>query len=255
VTRRRDLLVLFVSEAETDFSLLCQKGVGTPSQPLSVPRAGESLGMLDSLFYRMGHRDFEDARLRPSVAHEWAVQKQALVAERLTPECDMEIRSAVLELSMGVRLVNHLFSSHVRLMSTASAAHRIGPLFAPPRFFSTPTRTLALTGRLASDGGLSVLELRGGDPNRITPDDPPRMEADNPDLQPGEAALILAFNGEDWWLVGRDVAADDARGTRWFEISGLPTAADRLWLFFQAAREADVAETWTGSIRKLSGAA
>jgi len=255
VTRRRDLLVLFVSEAETDFSLLCQDGVGTALKSLSLPREGESLGMLESLFYRMGIREIDDDRLRPSMAHEWAVQKQALIAERLNLFNNPNLRSAEIELCAGVWLHHAQFNPLARLVSTASAAE-LDTLGAPPQLFGAfTTRALALAGKFASDGGLSVLELRGGDQRRITPENPLEIRADRPDIQPGEVALILAFNGEDWWLVGRCAAARTAREPQRFEIPQLPTAADRLWLLFQAAREEDVAGIWTGSMRKLSGAA
>lgn len=267
VTQRLDHLVLLVSEIESDFHLLKQEGLGSTYSSRNL-RSDRSPGVLDVLMWRVGYREV-DRQVRSVKAHQWAVQIQTLVTERPAPRVDVAgYRGFDVNLGGEVWLTRPGdFRADAQLLNAPSAARTLGSFLTPPPLPGVPARTLALAGRLASDGGLSVLELKGEDFSSVTAGEPLRISASHTDIEPGEVPLAVAFDGLDYWLVGSGRGAR-SNGYIAVEIPALPQPlraarlpearrhlAGRVWLLFLAAREKELPVAWAepGGMRKLQG--
>ncbi|HEX3552346.1 MAG TPA: caspase family protein [Thermoanaerobaculia bacterium] len=226
VTQRRDVLLLLVSEQEADFGLLEQTSLSAEDVAW---RSGE-FDVMDLLVWQPGYREVDEGPR--GAASRWSAQAQVIVAQRSTAEVEVEDGRGDAELAPGVRLVTpDGFRGTARLLNTAEAAERLGELLDPPPVAGVDTYPLALAGGWGSDGGLSVLELTGGDVSTVTAKDPLKVFAD-PHLPDGEVPVVLAFDGRRHWRVGAPGAAGFP-----LEIPQLPQPVDgSVWLLFRSAR-------------------
>ncbi|HLE83136.1 MAG TPA: caspase family protein [Thermoanaerobaculia bacterium] len=194
VTRRRDLLVLLVSAVETDFSVLEQRGIFEPSSRGidRAPREGGP-GLLEALLRRVARRELDDA---PRVAHQWAAKSQAVASVRPMPWRRLAGDGRAAELVPGVRLRAPAgLAGAVRLRGLAAAPGFPGlaglPVEERPRL-----RPVALAGALGSDPGLSALELRLDDWERVSEADPLVLETDLA-LRAGEVLAAVSWDGRE----------------------------------------------------------
>lgn len=80
ITRRRDLLLLLVSDVDADFSLLEQGRIGRPYQARRTTDNRGQLNLLDALMENIGQREIDE---EPQAAvHHWTVDRRVIVAER-----------------------------------------------------------------------------------------------------------------------------------------------------------------------------
>ncbi len=160
VTRRRDLLVLLVSAAEADVTVLEQGSLFGGSTRRAAPAASSSPGVLETLLRRVGWREIDEA---PRIVHDWAAQSVALVSVRPQPWRALPTGGGRLELAAGVALqVPEGLQGEARLTGPGldSRDGTFPGLAALEDSDRSRFRPLALAGALASDPGLSVLELR-----------------------------------------------------------------------------------------------
>lgn len=162
VTRRRDLLMLFVSAVETDFTLLEQSGLGGVGRLRDGGRPPEARpGLLDTLLRRTAWREIEDEP--PTVAHQWAVRRQGVVTVRPMAWVELPEAGGRVELAGGSEAVT------IKAPAGLGGAMRLQPREALAGSSAAAAlglerrglREAVVAGRLASDPGLSVLELRG----------------------------------------------------------------------------------------------
>lgn len=203
VSRRRDLLLLLVSEAggKPDFSLLEQ---GRLLDPYDHPGRGwRSEGppeVLEALMWRVGWREV-DEEPKPLLAHQWAARRQVIVAERPQPFHALDRQGGEVSLPEGVRLqVPAGLGGMVRLHNAPSAYRRCPALGSPAGLQGRRLRPVSLAGRLGSDPGLSALELEPEDPGAVTPEQPLVMETDLA-LETGEVLAVVLCDGRRSELV------------------------------------------------------
>lgn len=203
VTRRRDLLLLLVSEAggKPDFSLIEQ---GRLLDPYDHPGRGwRSEGppeVLEALMWRVGWREVDDEP-RPLLAHKWAARRQAIVAERPQPFHALDRQGGEVSLAAGMDLqVPAGLGGTVRLHNAPSAHRRCPALGSPAGLQGQRLQPVSLAGRLGSDPGLSVLELKPEDPGAVTPERPLVIETDL-GLETGEVLAAVVCDGRRSELV------------------------------------------------------
>ncbi|MEA2600984.1 MAG: hypothetical protein QOF89_1976 [Acidobacteriota bacterium] len=229
VTQRRDILLLLVSEQEADFGLLGQASLSAED----VPRRGGSFDVMKNLLcWHPIYRETDD-EARGGIAR-WAAQAQVIVAERPAEEKEATGGRSDIELAAGVRLVvPDSLKMRARLLNGSEAAQKLASYLDPPALEGVETYPLVLAGGWGSDGGLSVLELSGGDMSMVTASAPLKISA-NPDLPDGEVPIVFAFDGREHQRV-------EAPGTRGFPLVipqlPQPRSGDRLWLLFRSAKK------------------
>jgi hypothetical protein len=233
VTQRRDILLLLVSDQEAGFERIQQEGVYEEGRSWR----GESPDLQDLLVWRK-YRELGGEAPKGR----WAAQTQAIVAVRPPKKLEMVLKSDSKrdrvyrddrELDAGVRLVTpDRFQGSARLLSASEAAERLGVFLDPPPLTNAKTYPLALAGGWGSDGGLSVLELKGGYVSTVTANDPLKIFA-TPDLPDDEIPVVLAFDGRQHQRV-------EISGIAGFPLViphlPLPQRGDTLWLLFRSAK-------------------
>ncbi len=218
VTRRRDLLVLLVSTADADISLLEQGSLfETATRRAAPPRAAKP-GLLDALLRRVAWREMDEA---PLLADQWAAKSVAVVSVRPQPWHALPAMGGAVELMPGVILhAPDGLHGEVRLAGPG-LEHGFPGLAALRAEERSQLRPVALAGALASDPGLSVLDLRLSDWESLSPASPLVLEAEA-SLGEREALAGIAWNGrESGWIppvAGRSAAAR-------LEIGSLPAPA------------------------------
>ena len=235
VTRRRDLLVLLLSTVATDFSVLEQPGLFQRGDR-GIDRAASEPGpgLLESLLRGVARSD-SDAR--PRVAHEWAARSQAVVSVRPQPWLRLA-GGGVTELVAGVCLrVPNGTRGEARLYGPASAPGFPGVagllVDEQPRL-----RPVALAGALASDPGLSALELRLEDWEVVSEEHPLVLESDLA-LQGGETLAAVAWDGRESRRISAPAATPSSGSCR---IASLPAPAagrETILLELYARRETE----------------
>jgi hypothetical protein len=233
ITQRRDILLLLVSDQEASFALVQQD----PIYEEDNRWRGESRGLQDLLAWRK-YRELGGGDRKGR----WAAKSETIISERPPKELEQSLGSDTKRgrsyrgdfiLEGDVRLVtpDELHTS-ARLLSTSEAVDRLGAFLEPPLLPGVKTYPLALAGGWGSDGGLSVLELSGGDLSTVTASAPLKISA-KPDLPDGEVPVVFAFDGHEHHRV-------ESPGTRGFplEIPRLPQPqdGDHLWLLFRSAK-------------------
>lgn len=212
VTQRRDILLLLVSEQDVDFSLLEQPGIERFSLPRQV-RATRTGSVLEKLMHRIGTLPLREVDDEPAqVAHQWAVLKQTVVAEhpREIHRLDGNVRTYQLTEQVYLHAPTGLHAD-VRLASVPEAGRSLHSALLPPGLsnFGPALQPVALAGQVGSDRGLSVLEVAGSDFAGITRANPLRVTSALP-VASDEALLAIAYDGEDYLLVGSSRPANPA---------------------------------------------
>ncbi len=229
VTRRRDLLVMIVSETNADFSLLQQDRLFEPYVHRGAEwRGSGDPGLLDTLMWRVGCREV-DEEPRPLIAHRWAVLRQVIVTERPAPLIRLDGRDGCLKPSQGLQLrVPAGLSGFLRLHNAPSAHRRCSGLSAPATSEGVCLRPVSLAGCLGSDPGLSVLELQISDPSVVSPTNPLVIEADLP-LRRDEALAVMVCDGRRSRIVA-PVSGPDSPGRCLIRSLPYPAPENTLWL-------------------------
>ena len=201
VTRRRDLLVLLVSAADADFSPLEQGSLFGGSARSAPPAAASRPGVLDTLLRRVGWREIDE---EPRIVHDWAAESVAVVSVRPQPWSSFAASDGRLELAPGVTLeAPGGLRGEVRLAGPGLGGGLPG-LAALKSGERSRFRPLALAGVLASDPGLSVLELRLAEWDAVSPESPLVIEClieCQAPLHAGEQLAGVVWNGRESRLV------------------------------------------------------
>ena len=225
VTRRRDLLVLLVSAADADFSPLEQGRLFAGSLRGAPPAATSRPGVLDTLLRRVGWREIDE---EPRIVHEWAAKSVAIVSLRPQPWRSLAASDGRLELAPGVtllvpgglrgeaRLAGPGLGPQDSLDSLDGGFPGLSALEGPETSRPPP---LALAGALASDPGLSVLELRLEDWGAVSPESPLVIEWQGR-LPEGEELAGVVWNGRESQLIASGDRPAEALQLR---LSSLPT--------------------------------
>lgn len=211
VTRRRDLLMLLVSAVETDFTLLEQSGLGGAGRLRDGRRPPEARpGHLDTLLRRVAWREIEDEP--PTVAHQWAVRRQGVVTVRPMAWMELPEAGGRVELvggSEGVAMMAPAgLGGAVRLqpreaLAGASAAAALG-------LEMDGLREAVVAGGLASDPGLSVLEVRGVASGRVSGERPLEL-ATGGALASGERLAAVGWVGGEARVLSEEAGAGRCR--------------------------------------------
>ncbi len=247
VTRRRDVLLLLVSEVQADFSLLEQERLGLPYVRRSPARSGRNrLGVLEALLERVAFRELDEEPV-VLVEHQWAARRQVVVAERPLPVYELDGTSRSHSLVGGIRLHTPVaFAGSVRLHNAPTAIRRLGGRLIPPflRDEEIAPRPFALAGQLGSDPGLSVIEFRNVPSSLVTPEAPLRLES-RADLA-GEVLLVVAYDGHRHFLAGGPDIVVSGENRTGFSIRSLPEPAgsenSHVWLFFYSLPREEYAD-------------
>jgi pimeloyl-ACP methyl ester carboxylesterase len=210
VTQRRDIVLLLISEQDVDFSLIEQQKLDMPYMPRQVRSMGAG-SVLEKLMQRVGTmREIDDGSAQ--ITHQWSALKQTVVAERPLHTHHLDGSAQTYHLTEQVQLqAPEGLSADVRLVSASQAGRTLYSALLPPGLdtFSTALQPVALAGQVGSDRGVSTLKLTGTDFSAVTEFNPLCVSTALP-VEPDEALLALAYDGQDYLLVGMSNPANRA---------------------------------------------